>query len=42
MKGSAVKVDIPGKGAWFRVRFGEFSSLQEAHSKAEELRKKEK
>jgi cell division protein FtsN len=42
LKGSTVKVDIPNKGTWFRVRFGEFSSLQEARAKSEELRKKEK
>jgi len=40
LKGSVAKVDVSGKGSWYRVRLGEFSTLQEARSKAEELRKK--
>ncbi|HEY3250646.1 MAG TPA: SPOR domain-containing protein [Ignavibacteria bacterium] len=40
MKGSVVKVDLGSKGTWYRVRFGEFGSLDEAKLKAQELRKK--
>lgn len=42
IKGSMVKADLGAKGIWYRVRFGEFSTLDEARKKAEELRKKEK
>lgn len=42
IKGSMLKADLGAKGTWYRVRFGEFSSLDEARKKAEELRKKEK
>ncbi len=42
LKGSIVKADLGSKGTWFRVRFGEFSSLEEAHQKAEEYRNKER
>lgn len=40
LKGSVVKADLGAKGTWYRVRAGEFSSIEEAKSKAEELRKK--
>jgi nucleoid DNA-binding protein len=40
MSGSVVKVDLGSKGVWYRTRFGEFSTLGEAKSKAEELRSK--
>jgi nucleoid DNA-binding protein len=40
LKGSAVKSDLGAKGTWFRVRFGEFSTLDEARKKAEELHNK--
>ena len=42
LKGNIVKADLGAKGIWFRARFGEFSSLEEAQKKAEELRSKEK
>ena len=41
LKGSVVKADLGAKGTWFRSRFGEFSTLEEAHQKAAELRGKE-
>ena len=41
LKGNVVKADLGAKGTWFRVRFGEFSTLEEAHQKAVELRSKE-
>ena len=41
LKGNVVKADLGAKGTWYRVRFGEFSSLEEAHQKAIELRNKE-
>jgi len=40
-KGNVVKADLGAKGTWYRVRFGEFSTLEEAHQKAVELRSKE-
>lgn len=42
LKGNVVKVDLGSKGTWFRARFGEFASIEEARKKAEELRTKEK
>ena len=42
LKGNVVKADLGAKGTWYRARFGEFSSLEEAKLKAEELRAKEK
>jgi nucleoid DNA-binding protein len=42
LKGSVLKVDLGSKGTWFRARFGEFSTIEEAKQKAEELRTKEK
>ncbi len=42
MKGNVVKADLGTKGTWFRARFGEFASLEEARVKAEELRSKER
>ncbi len=42
LNGSILKVDLADKGTWYRARFGEFSTLQEAKSKAEELRNKER
>lgn len=41
LKGSVVKVDLGSKGVWYRARLGEFATLEEAKSKAEELRNKE-
>jgi nucleoid DNA-binding protein len=41
LKGNVVKADLGSKGVWFRVRFGEFSTLEEAHQKAIELRSRE-
>jgi cell division protein FtsN len=41
LNSSLAKVDVGGK-SWFRVRLGEFSTLQEARSKAVELRNKVK
>ena len=40
LKGNVVKADLGAKGTWYRVRFGEFSTLEEARGKAAELRKK--
>ncbi len=42
LKGTVVKAELGSKGTWFRIRFGEFSTLEEARRKAEELRSKEK
>lgn len=42
LKGSIVKVDLGDKGTWFRTRFGEFGTIEEARQKAEELRNKER
>jgi len=42
MTGSVVRVDLGDKGIWYRARFGEFSSLEEARKKAIELRTKER
>ena len=42
LKGSVLKVDLGAKGTWFRARFGEFTTIEEAKQKAEELRTKEK
>ncbi|MND06126.1 hypothetical protein D3C83_273260 [compost metagenome] len=42
LKGMAVMVDMGAKGIWYRARFGEFSSIEEARVKAAELRNKEK
>jgi cytoskeletal protein RodZ len=39
VKGSVVRADLGEKGIWYRVRFGEFSSIDEARAKASELRK---
>jgi len=41
LAGTMMKADLGAKGTWYRVRFGEFSSLDQARKKAEELRKKE-
>jgi hypothetical protein len=42
LKGSIIKVDLADKGIWYRARFGEFSSLDEARKKVQEMRDKEK
>jgi len=42
LKGNVIKVDLGSKGTWYRARFGEFATIEEAKSKAEELRNKEK
>jgi hypothetical protein len=42
LKGTVVKADLGAKGTWYRTRFGEFTTLEEAKSKAEELRNKER
>jgi len=41
MSGNFIKVDLGAKGTWFRVRFGEFSTIEEAKQKAAELKNKE-
>jgi hypothetical protein len=41
LKGNVIKVDLGEKGIWFRARFGEFTTIEEARVKAEELRNKE-
>ena len=40
IKGSVAKTDLGDKGVWYRTRFGEFGSIEEARKKAEELRSK--
>jgi hypothetical protein len=40
LKGSVAKTELGNKGTWFRVRLGEFSTLEEARKKAEELQTK--
>jgi nucleoid DNA-binding protein len=40
LKGNIIRADLGEKGTWFRTRFGEFSSLEEARKKAEELKSK--
>lgn len=42
LKGTSVKTDLGVKGTWYRVRFGEFQTIEEARSKAQELRNKVK
>ncbi|RPI17765.1 MAG: hypothetical protein EHM58_07890 [Ignavibacteriae bacterium] len=42
LKGNVVRADLGDKGVWFRARFGEFSTIEEARVKAEELRNKER
>lgn len=42
LKGTSVKTDLGTKGTWYRVRFGEFQTIEEARSKAQELRNKVK
>jgi len=42
LSGNIFKVDLGAKGTWYRARFGEFTTIEEAKSKAEELRSKEK
>lgn len=42
LKGNVLKVDLGSKGTWYRARFGEFTTIEEAKQKAEELRNKEK
>ena len=37
-----VKADIPGKGAWYRVRLGPFNSVDKAKALALKVEKKEK
>ena len=41
LKGSVLKADLGSKGTWYRARFGEFSTIEEARTKAAELRNKE-
>jgi nucleoid DNA-binding protein len=41
LTGSIIKADLADKGTWYRTRFGEFSSIEEARKKAIELRNKE-
>jgi hypothetical protein len=41
LTGSFAKSDLGARGIWYRVRFGEFSTIDEARQKAVELRKKE-
>lgn len=38
MKGSVAKTDLGSKGVWYRTRFGEFSTIEEARKKAAELK----
>lgn len=40
LKGNVLKSDLGDKGVWYRARFGEFNTLEEARSKAQELRNK--
>ncbi|MEO8513282.1 MAG: SPOR domain-containing protein [Ignavibacteria bacterium] len=42
LKGNVIKVDLGSKGTWYRARFGEFTTIEEAQKKAGELRSKEK
>lgn len=42
LNGSVLKVDLGTKGTWYRARFGEFTTIEEAQKKAAELRNKEK
>jgi len=42
IKGNVVKIDLGERGVWFRARFGEFTTLEEAQKKAGELRHKER
>jgi nucleoid DNA-binding protein len=42
LKGTAIAADMGAKGTWYRARFGEFSTIDEARVKAAELRSKEK
>jgi nucleoid DNA-binding protein len=42
LKGTSVKSDLGSKGTWYRVRFGEFQTIEEARAKAQELRNKVK
>jgi hypothetical protein len=42
MTGFVFKADLGSKGIWYRARFGEFTTLEEARQKAEELRNREK
>ena len=42
LKGNMVKTDLGAKGMWYKARFREFSTIEEAKLKAEELRAKEK
>lgn len=41
LNGTYVKADLGDKGIWYRTRFGEFTSIEEAREKAKELRSKE-
>jgi len=40
LKGTVVSVDLGPKGIWYRVRLGEFSTIEDARARAMELRKK--
>lgn len=42
LRGNVVMVDLGTKGTWYRARFGEFNTIEEAKAKAEELRNKER
>ncbi len=42
MTGIVFRADLGAKGVWFRARFGEFTTIEEAVQKAGELRNKEK
>lgn len=42
LNGNVIKAELGNKGTWYRVRFGEFSTIEEARLKAEELRNKER
>ncbi len=42
LKGTIMKVDLGSKGTWYRTRFGEFTTIEEAKKTAEQLRTKEK
>jgi len=42
LNGSVIKTDLGAKGTWYRARFGDFTTLEEAKQKAGELRNKDK
>lgn len=42
LKGTTVAFDMGAKGTWYRARFGEFTSIEEARVKAAEMRSRER